>query len=44
MVVLLVLVYINKVFEYKDVYLRLEYWYVRNFIGMYCILSVGVVV
>lgn len=40
MVVLLV--YINKVFEYK--YVRLEYWYVGNLIGIYCFLSVGVVV
>lgn len=35
--------YINKVSEHKDVHVRLEYRHVRNFIGMHCISSAGVV-
>lgn len=33
--------YINKVSEHK--YVRLEYRHVRNFIGIHCISSAGVV-
>lgn len=35
--------YINKVSEHKDVHVRLEYRHVRNFIGIHCISSAGVV-
>lgn len=35
--------YINKVSEHKDVHVRLKYRHVRNFIGIHCISSAGVV-